>query len=40
MVWLLGENGLPVELTTSTRPGYRVYEDDNQVVCEPFSDRR
>ena len=35
---LLEENGYAVEVLRTSRPGYIVYEDQYQVVAEPFSD--
>jgi len=35
---LLQENGYPIEIIHAERVGYIVYEDDQQVVAEPFSD--
>ncbi|MEQ1954532.1 hypothetical protein [Mesorhizobium sp. CN2-181] len=35
---LLEENGHVVEVLRTSRPGYIVYEDEYQVVAEPFSD--
>lgn len=35
---LLNRNGRFVEELTTKRPGYIVYEDDHQVVAEPFRD--
>lgn len=36
LVQLLAENGIPIQFRTTARPGYVVYEDDWQVVAEPF----
>jgi len=33
---LLGERGVQVEMLRTSRPGYVVYEDEFQVVAEPF----
>lgn len=33
---ILEENGYRVSQITTTRPGYLVFEDDHQVVAEPF----
>lgn len=33
---ILRRYGHPAEMVRSTRPGYVVYEDDFQVVAEPF----
>ena len=35
---ILEENGYAVSQITSKRPGYVVFEDDHQVVAEPFRD--
>jgi hypothetical protein len=35
---ILEENGYAVSQVTSKRPGYVVFEDDHQVVAEPFRD--
>lgn len=35
---VLGECGHVVDVLSSTRPGYIVYEDAYQVVAEPFAD--
>lgn len=35
---ILEKYGLPVTMVTETRVGYVVYEDELQVVAEPFSD--
>ena|SRR5690242_20720411 len=35
---ILEEQGILVEAIETDRPGYLVYEDDLQVVAEPFSD--
>jgi hypothetical protein len=37
---LLQENGYPIEIIRAERVGYIVYEDEQQVVAEPFSDTR
>lgn len=37
---ILEKYGHPVTILTETRVGYVVYEDDVQVVAEPFSDTR
>lgn len=37
---VLEANGHPVTVIHEDRPGYIVYEDDVQVVAEPFSDTR
>jgi hypothetical protein len=33
---ILKAHDIPVEMITSTRPGYVVYEDEFQVLAEPF----
>lgn len=38
LINLLQENGYPIEVIRTERVGYVVYEDDQQVVAEPFSD--
>lgn len=38
LVALLEEHGIFVEMLRTARPGYVVYEDEFQVVAEPFSD--
>jgi hypothetical protein len=35
---LLGRNGCATEVIESDRPGYVTYEDDVQVIAEPFRD--
>ena len=40
MVLILEKHGIVVEMLETERPGYVVYEDDVQVVAEPFSDTR
>lgn len=35
---VLEENGYGIEVIKEDRVGYIVYEDDHQVVAEPFSD--
>ncbi len=37
---LLREASVEVEVLTTKRPGYVVYEDEVQVVAEPFSDTK
>lgn len=37
---LLERNGCHISMIRTDRPGYIVYEDDIQVVAEPFSDTR
>ena len=36
LVALLAEKDVPVQVLSTTRPGYVVYEDDAQVAAEPF----
>jgi len=38
MVGILERHGIPVKLIKTDRVGYVVYEDEHQVVAEPFSD--
>lgn len=38
VVAILEEHGRPVTMLTSLRPGYVVYEDEFQVVAEPFAE--
>ncbi len=38
MARIVGANGYPIREIRTTRPGYVVYEDDVQVVAEPFSE--
>jgi hypothetical protein len=35
---ILNEHGYKIEEIKTARPGYIVYEDDFQIVAEPFSD--
>ena len=35
---VLEENGVIVRVIKTQRPGYIVYEDEYQVVAEPFAD--
>lgn len=35
---LLSRHGFHIEVLKSSRPGYIVYEDDIQIVAEPFFD--
>ena len=37
---VLARNGHKAELITTSKPGYIVYEDEIQVIAEPFSDIR
>jgi hypothetical protein len=39
-VHLLEENGVSVRAFKTHKPGYIVYEDEYQVVAEPFADLR
>ncbi len=36
LIAILERNGYQVSQTTTDRPGYVVFEDDHQVVAEPF----
>ena len=38
LVSILEAHGRPVSMLTSARPGYVVYEDEHQVVAEPFAE--
>lgn len=38
LISLLQEHGYPIEALRTERVGYIIYEDENQVVAEPFSD--
>jgi len=38
LVSILEEHGRKVSMLTSSRPGYVVYEDEYQIVAEPFVD--
>ena len=38
LISLLEENGYSVEILRSERIGYIVYEDENQIIAEPFTD--
>jgi len=40
MTWILHEHGVNVHMVKAQRVGYVVYEDDHQVVAEPFADVR
>lgn len=35
---ILSELGFVIEILKTDRPGYIVYEDEFQIVAEPFSD--
>jgi hypothetical protein len=38
LVMILGDNDVAVDVVETERPGYVTYEDDVQIVAEPFSD--
>lgn len=38
LISLLEENGYVIETLRTNRVGYIVYEDDHQIVAEPFAD--
>jgi len=38
MAAILENHGVPVRMIKAERVGYVVYEDEHQVVAEPFSD--
>jgi hypothetical protein len=40
MVMILEDHGVVVRMIKVERPGYIVYEDDHQVVAEPFADSK
>jgi uncharacterized short protein YbdD (DUF466 family) len=40
MVYILEQYNLYVRVLKKERPGYIVYEDEHQVVAEPFADLR
>lgn len=40
LVALLSENGYPMTVLKTARPGFVIYEDDFQVVAEPFADTK
>jgi hypothetical protein len=40
MAALLRDYGVFVQVLKTSRPGYVVYEDELQIVAEPFSNRR
>lgn len=40
LIALLELNGYPIEILKTKRVGYVVYEDDVQIVAEPFSDTK
>jgi hypothetical protein len=37
LAYLVAEQGVVVRELSTDNPGYRIYEDDSQVVAEPFS---
>lgn len=37
---ILDEHGTPIDVLKESRIGYLVYEDEHQVVAEPFADTR
>jgi hypothetical protein len=38
MVAILESHGIPVTVLTTDRPGYITYEDEYQIVAEPFAE--
>ena len=38
MVFILENHGIHARMITTDRPGYVVYEDEFQIVAEPFAD--
>jgi hypothetical protein len=38
MIAILSNHGISVRMVKAERVGYVVYEDDHQIVAEPFSD--
>jgi hypothetical protein len=40
LVLILENNGYLVSQITTTRPGYVIFQDDHQVIAEPFRDNR
>jgi hypothetical protein len=40
LIAILEENGYRVSQVTTKTPGYVVFEDDHQIVAEPFRDAR
>ena len=38
MAGILDRYGVQTEVLTTERPGYVVYEDENQIVAEPYAD--
>jgi pyruvate-formate lyase-activating enzyme len=37
IVQVLERNGIPVKKITTVKPGYIIYEDEWQIVAEPFT---
>lgn len=37
---VLRDSGLHLEMMKTSRPGYVVYEDDHQIVAEPFNETK
>jgi hypothetical protein len=35
---ILEEHGIPAEVIETERPGYVVYEDEFQLIAEPFAE--
>jgi hypothetical protein len=40
MVYILEQHSAYVRVLKTDRPGYIVYQDEHQVVAEPFADLR
>jgi hypothetical protein len=40
MVYILEQHNVYVRVLKTDRPGYIVYEDEHQVVAEPFANLR
>ena len=40
LVAILERNGVPIEALTTAHPGFVIYEDDHQIVAEPFREKR
>lgn len=38
MSFVLGRHGIRIEMITTQKPGYVVYQDEFQVAAEPFAD--
>jgi hypothetical protein len=38
MAAILESHGVAVEIVTTDRPGYITYDDEHQIVAEPFAD--